>query len=176
VEANGFYNAYSNNGITDYLIKGPYKFYEFCDDSPSLSRNTLFPEPGCFRVKKTNRVYGQCDDRVDTALSKRIVDPYPEFLQEYCIEVEKINKPEARYSYHSDPIGWLDKNGKSKFRRSDSYIKNTFTSEVVGRYVSYSYNVRPRHSSPKSCHSVDDKYVSYAEAKLIESVIKSSKE
>ena len=138
VEANGFYNAYSNNGITDYLIKGPYKFYEFCDDSPSLSRNTLFPEPGCFRVKKTDRVNGQCDDRVDKALSKRIVDPYPEFLEQYCIEVEKIETPEAWYTYEIErKEWWVSKKHGTKMTWSVGRIINTKTKEVLGERLSY---------------------------------------
>jgi len=176
VEANGFYNAYSSSGITDYLIEGPYKFYEFCDDSPSLSKYHLFPESGCFRVKKTNRVDGQCNERVDKALSKHIVGPYPEFLQEYCIDVEKINKPEARYTYNEQLDKWLANNKYSEFIRIEVSIEGRVSNEILGQYISYSYNVRPRHSSPKSCRLLDKKYSASIKEDLIEKTIVTHKE
>ena len=176
VEADGFYNAYSNNGITDYLIKGPYKFYEFCDESPSLSIYNIFPEPGCFRVIKVNRTNGQCDEKIDKALSKYIIDPYPEFLQEYCIEVEKIDKPKARYIYNEQLNKWLASNKYSEFIRTEVSIEDRASNEVMGRYISYSYNVRPGHSSPKSCRLLDKIFLASIKDDLIEKTIVTHKE
>jgi hypothetical protein len=174
VEADGFYNSYSNNGITNYLIKGPYSFYEFCDDSPSTLRDNIFPDPGCFRVKKVYRESSICNERVDKNYARFVVEPYPEFMKTFCIAVEKIEKPTARYSYHSQPSSWSGIKG-AEFRRSDSFIRDTQTSQIVGRYVSYSYNANPGISSPQSCHNINKSYISYREANLIGSIIKPHK-
>lgn len=171
VEAEGFYNAYSNNGITDYLINGPYHFYEFCDNSPSLSRNTLFPEPGCYKVSKVTRKSGRCNERVDAALSRFIVDPYPEFLKEHCITVEKIEKPTARYSHHSGLKSWPAKNEVSEFIRSYVQLKEASNDEMLSEYISYSYNKRPGHTTPIDCPNINKQMPSYAESKLIERTI-----
>lgn len=176
VEADGYYNAYSNDGITNALIKGPYSFYEFCDSSPSKSRYELFPEPGCFRVKKVRRELGECDQRVDKSLSRFVVEPYPEFLKEHCIAVEKIEKPTARYGYYSDFKKWHPENSVSRFTRSDVYIKNNLTEEILGRYVSYSYNDKPGSSIPRGCEIFEGDYISYKNAKLVNTVIQPVKE
>ena len=71
VEADGYYNEpHLDGGIKEDLIKGPYSFYEFCDDSPSTSTYNLFPEAGCFRVKRVLRNSGKCDPRIDKAFSR----------------------------------------------------------------------------------------------------------
>lgn len=168
VEDDGYYDT---TGGFD-LVTSPYKFYEFCNDPSSFTKFDVIPEPGCYRVEKIKRIEGECHPAYANALAKVVVDPYPEFLKENCIAVKKIDKPEARYSYHSELSAWLARNKYSEFIRSDSYIKDKVTSQVIGRYVSYSHNIRPKHSSPKSCHTIDSNYLSYYEANLIESVIK----
>jgi hypothetical protein len=169
VEADGYYDA-TSIGIGANLIESDYQFMEFCNDDPKFTR--AITEPGCWRVSKVKRELGICYERLDNMLAKNVVEPYPEFLKEHCIAVERLDKPEAMYSYHSDPKQWLDKNGKSEFRRSDAYIKDVATFEVLGRFVSYSYNEKPRHTSPTSCNRFGDEFPSYAEANLINTVLK----
>ena len=176
VKADGYYNAYSNDGITNALIKGPYSYYEFCESSPSKSRYGLFPEPGCFRVKKVKREVGKCDKKIDKSLSRFIVAPYPEFLKDHCITVEKIEKPTARYSYHSGLKSWPAKNGVSEFIRSYALFKEAKSGNVLSEYISYSYNKSPGHTSPISCHSLDDKFSVSIKTDFIEKTIISSKE
>jgi hypothetical protein len=167
VEADGYYD---DTGGFD-LVLSPYKFYEFCDDSPSPSKFNVIPEPGCYRVEKVKRVAGVCHQGYDDALAKVVVDPYPEFLKKYCIAVEKIEKPTTKYSYHDDFKKWYSKNKSSKFTRSDVCLKNNDTDEVLGRYVSYSYNLRPGHSTAKSCEIFEGDYPSFTESNLINTVI-----
>jgi hypothetical protein len=167
VEVDGYYDT---TGGFD-LVVSPYKFYEFCDDSPSASKFNVIPDPGCYRVEKVKRKTGLCHQGYDDALVKLVVEPYPEFIKNNCIAVEKIGEPEARYSYHSDAKAWVDDNGVSEFRRSEIYIKDRVSSKVLSRYISYSYNKKPGHSSPKSCHVLNDKYPSYVTSKLIQSTI-----
>ena len=173
VKADGYYDATRKGGVLWKLIPSDFDFVEYCNLEPNIM--SLFVEPGCWRLIKISRETGQCNASVDKSLMRVGSETSIKYRKQNCIAVEKIEKPTARYSYHSEPRAWLDKNGTSEFRRSDSYIEDTMTSEVMGRYVSYSYNVRPRHSSPKSCHVIDDKYISYAEANLVESIIKSGK-
>jgi len=171
VEADGYYNAYSESGWGDALIKGPYQFYEYCDDSPSLSKAALIPEPGCYRLRKVHRKEGQCHQRIDEKLSTFVVAPYPKFLEEFCIEVQKIENPTAIYSFHSESKSWSDKNGVSEFRRSHVFVKDRLSSETLGEYISYSYNEKPRHTSPKSCNIINKQIPSFVDAKLVESTI-----
>jgi len=170
VEVDGYYDSYTNSGIVGGLADGDYQFFEFCDAHPSSIN--LIPEPGCWRVKRVKRSSGICHKRIDERLSKFIVDPYPEFLKKYCVAVEKIEMPTARYSFHENFMKWLDTNNKSKFTRSDVYTADTKTSEILGRYISYSYNTNPGHSTARSCEIFEGNYPSYLEANLVNRTLK----
>jgi hypothetical protein len=174
VEADGYYDAYANSSIAGRLVKSEYKFFEFCDDAPS--RFNMIPDAGCFRVKRVRRDSGQCNKKIDERLSEFIVDPYPEFLKKFCISVEKIDKPMARYSYHSNIEIWTENNSVSEFIRSNVYIEEKRTNEVLGRYVSYSYNVRPGRSTAKSCEIFEGDYPSFVESNFVNTVIQLIKE
>ncbi len=175
VKADGYYDAYSGSGWGNALINGPYMFYEYCDDSPSPSKHTVIPEPGCYRLTKVSRDSGQCYERIDQSLSRFVVDPYPEFLKSHCIKVEKVENPMAVYVYKEWHQNWRAKNNRSEFIRTEASIEEANSQKIIGQYVSYSYNDNPRHSSPQSCNFIDGKYPSFAETKLIEAVIISTK-
>ena len=166
VEVDGFYDA---TGSSINLIESDYQFIEYCDEHPLFTQ--AIPEPGCWRMRKVKRESGQCYERLDKRISKFVVDPYPEFLKDHCIAVEKIERPEAQYSYHSDFKQWLYKNDVSEFTRSDIYIKDTVSSEILGRYISYSFNERPRHTTARGCEIFEGNYPSYVEANLINTVL-----
>lgn len=168
VEVDGYYDT-TSIGVGANLIDSDYQFLEFCNDNPKFTR--AITEPGCWRVSKVKRESGQCYERLDKRLAKYVVEPYPEFLKDHCLAVEKIEKPTAQYSYNSDFKFWPAKNDVSEFTRSDVYIKDSQTSEILGRFVSYSYNEKPRHTSPTSCNRFGDKFPSYAEANLINTVL-----
>ena len=63
------------------------------------------------------------------------------------------------------------KNGISKFTRSDVFIQSDLTKEILGRYISYSYNIKPGHSTAKSCEIFEGNYPSFIEANLVNTVI-----
>lgn len=169
VEAEGYYDA-TSIGIGANLIESDYQFMEFCNDAPKFTR--AITEPGCWRVSKVKREIGICYERLDKMLAKNVVEPYPKFLKDNCIAVEKIEKPIARYSYHSEPKAWADDDPILKFRRSHVYIKDTKTDEVLGRHVSYSYyNEKGLNKIRKSCHHLSKDYPSYVEANLINTVL-----
>ncbi len=174
VEAAGYYDAYADSGITGKLVTGKYKFYEFCDDSPSPSKSTAIPEPGCWRVERVERSSGLCYERVDQMLSKVVVDPYPEFLNKYCVAVEKIEKPSSRYVYHSDLNSW-EENG-FKFSRSNTYIKDNLSGDVLGKYVWYTFSSGAALSLTKDCASISRGYQSYADVNFVESIVMFPKE
>lgn len=167
VEADGYYDATGNRMN---LIKSDYQFFEYCDENPMFTDS--IPEPGCWRMSKVKRESGQCYERLDKKLAKFVVEPYPEFLQHYCLAVEKIEKPTARYSYQSGLKSWPAKNGVSEFIRSYAQLKETESGEILGEYISYSYNVKPRHTSPRHCDFIDnDEFPSYTDAKFINTVL-----
>ena len=168
VEADGYYDA-ASIGVGANLIDSGYQFLEFCNDDPKFTR--AITEPGCWRVSKVKREPGRCYERLDKRLAKYVVEPYSEFLKDRCLAVEKIGKPMARYSYHDDFKKWYSKDGISKFTRSDVYIQNDFTNEILGRYISYSYNIKPGHSTAKSCETFEGDYPSFTEANLVNTVI-----
>ncbi|MBQ0713512.1 MAG: hypothetical protein KBT53_11175 [Porticoccus sp.] len=170
VEADGYYNT---TGRID-LVNSQYRFFEYCDESPSQFDS--IPVPGCYRLTKVNRDSGQCHDGIDQSLSRFIVEPYPEFLEQYCIAVKKIDKPEARYAYNEQLDIWLANNKHSEFIRTEVFVEDRASQEVLGQYISYSYNVRPRHSSPKSCRLLDKKFSASIKADLIEKTIVIHKE
>jgi hypothetical protein len=169
VEVDGFYDTTEGNK-NGYLIKKGYKFIEICRESEAITSPT--PESGCWRFTKVKRESGKCHKKIDKNISIIIVEPCPEFLKEHCIAVEKIEKPGARYSLHSDFKVWPDRDKVSEFTRSDVYIKNHVTSEVLGRYVSYSYNKKPGLSISKGCEMFEGDYPSYFKSNLINTVLK----
>jgi len=170
VEADGYYDSSRKSGALRLLIDSDYGFTEFCNLEPNIT--SLFDESGCWRLTKISRDTGQCNEMVDEILNSSGGYSYPEFRGKNCISVERLNKSKARYVYHSELKEWFSENGKSEFQRSDSYIKDSRTLQILGRYVSYSYNPRPGHSTAKSCEIFGD-YPSYYESKLINTVLKS---
>ena len=171
VEADGYYDMTGSN--VD-LIHSDYQFFEYCDDSPTIV--DLTPEPGCWRVSKVKRESGRCYEPLDKRLAKFIVEPYPEFLKDHCLAVEKIEKPTALYSYHSGLNSWPAKNGVSEFIRSYALFKEVKSGDILSEYISYSYNKKPRHTSPISCHSLDEKFSVSIKTGFIEKTIISHKE
>ncbi|ODS22972.1 hypothetical protein AB835_11250 [Candidatus Endobugula sertula] len=93
VEVDGYYDGYTGSAISDKLVTTDYKFFEFCDESPSPLGAVI--EPGCWRVKRIERRPNRCDQRIDDMLKKVVLEPYVSFRKTYCIAVEKIEKPEA---------------------------------------------------------------------------------
>lgn len=163
VEADGYYDA---TGRID-LVNSQYRFFEYCDESPSQFDS--IPVPGCYRLTKVSRDSEQCHDGVDQSLSRFIVEPYPEFLKTHCIAAEKIDKPTAKYGYHNGIRFWPAKNRVSEFGRTYVEIRERESGELLSEYISYNHN--PRFSSPKSCRLLDKKYAISIKDDLIEKTI-----
>lgn len=168
VEAEGYYDTSRKGGVLRILIPSKYSFVEFCNlnaDRPS------FGEPGCWRLTKVSRETGQCSKIVDGALASSDGHSYPEFRERYCIAVEKIEKPKARYSYHNSIRFWSAKNEVSEFGRAYVEIRERESGELLGQYISYSYNKRPKHTTPIDCPNINKQMPSFAEANLVERTI-----
>ncbi|ODS23437.1 hypothetical protein AB835_08730 [Candidatus Endobugula sertula] len=177
VEADGYYDAYTDcHHCWQDLIKSDYQFIEFCSEKKRNSVVYAIPNSGCYRILKKRRENNNCHVRIDKTINNKAVEPYISFKKTYCIAVEKIEKPEAQYSYDSNSKAWFYGNRISEFRRSEVYIKDNLNSEIISKYISYSYNKKPGHSSPKSCNAIEKKFPSYATAKLIQSTIHIIKE
>ncbi len=170
VEAKGYYDATRKGGVLWKLIPSGFNFVEYCNLEPNIM--SLFDEPGCWRLIKISRETGQCNANVDKSLMRVASDTSIEYRKQNCIAVEKIEKPTARYSYQSGWREWVATDEVSKYTRTDVYIKDSQTSEVLGRYISYSYIDKPRHALRKSCDIFEGDYPSYVEANLINSVLK----
>ena len=171
VEADGYYDA---TGGFD-LVQSPYRFYEFCDGSPFKS--SVIPEPGCYRVEKVGRETGQCHQAYDEALwNNSFARGYSEFREKNCIAVEKIDQPTARYSYHNGIKFWPAKNGFSEFGRSYVEIRVRESGELLSEYISYSYNPRPKFTTPIDCPNINKEMPSFLEANLVQQTIKTYKE
>jgi len=173
VEAEGYYDA-TSIGVGANLIDSGYQFLEFCNDDPKFTQ--AITEPGCWRVSKVKRESGRCYERLDKRLAKYVVEPYPAFLKDRCLAVKKIDKPMARYGYYSDLKSWTAKNGVSEFIRSYALFKEVKSDDILSEYISYSYNKKPRHTSPISCHSLDERYSVSIKTDFIEKTIVSHKE
>ncbi len=177
VEAAGYYDAYTDcHHCWNELIRSNYRFVEFCavEDRDPLSY--ILADKGCYRITKVKRDHNTCHLRVDQRLSEFRIHPFPEFLKEYCITIEKMKKPEAEYSYDEDLEIWREKNGVSEFIRSRAWFEDRGNREVISEYISYSYNKRPGHTSPKSCRILDKKFSISIKTDFIGETIKSNKE
>lgn len=146
VEVDGYYDTTGNNMA---VAETDYQFIEFCDGNPSAI--DLIPGPGCWRVSKIKRESGKCYERLDKKLAKIVVAPYPEFLKEHCIAVEKIEKPEAEYRYEVERKEWWhDESAGTKMTQYVGRIVNSKTGEVLG--AGKNYVLRPKRSTPPSFH------------------------
>lgn len=146
VEAEGYYDATGSNTI---VAETDYRFIEFCDENPTFV--DAIPEPGCWRVSKVKRESGQCYERLDKRLAKIVVEPYPEFLKDNCIAVEKIEKPEADYKYEVErEEWWINESAGTKMRRYTGKIINTKTGGTHGEAISYSLYPGWLHSETRS--------------------------
>jgi hypothetical protein len=148
VEVDGYYDS-TAIGVGADLIESSYRFKEFCNDNPKFTR--AIPEPGCWRVSKVKRELGQCYERLDKRLAKYVVEPYPEFLKDHCLAVEKIEKPEARYKYEVErKEWWIDERNEIKMSLGIGRIVDIKTGEVLGE--AKNYVLRPKNSTPPSFH------------------------
>ena len=156
VEAEGYYDATRKSGALGLLVPSEFTFSEYCNLEPNIA--SLFDEPGCWRLTKVSRETNQCSEKVDKILWRFARNGYSAFREKNCIAVEKIEKPTARYGYYSDFTKWYSEKEGSKFTRSDVFIQNDLTKEILGRYISYSYNIKPGHSTAKSCEIFEGNY------------------
>jgi len=146
VEADGFYDT---RGSNTSVAETDYRFIEFCDDNP-----TVIDSPGCWRVSKVKRELGQCYERLDKSLAKIVVAPYPEFLKEHCLAVEKLEQPEAEYTYEVERAEWwVNENAGTKMIRHIGRVFNKKTGEVLGQGISYVLRKKSSAPSTFSCGS-----------------------
>lgn len=173
VEANGYYDAYTNcHHCWQDLIKSNYQFVEFCtkDNRDPLVYSIV--DAGCYRVSKVHRDNSVCHLEIDKKINNKAVEPYIDFRKNHCISVEKIDKPEAKYSYHSDFKKWKSENGNSEYTKSYVYLMDRIEDKILGTYINYSFNKNPGHTTAKSCDIFGDEYSSFLDADLINSVFK----
>jgi hypothetical protein len=135
VEAEGYYDA-TSIGVGANLIDSDYQFFEFCNDDPKFTR--AITEPGCWRVSKVKRELEICYERLDKMLAKNVVEPYPEFLKNHCLAVEKLEKPEAEYKYEVESEEWwINESTGTKMTSGTGRIINNKTGEVLGEGKNY---------------------------------------
>ena len=174
VQADGYYDdTQSWNGAVAALVMGPYKFYEFCDSSPS-GFAPLF-SAGCYRLTKVLRSTGKCFSSVDKKLSTFLSDPFPEFRKTYCLAAEGIAEPMAKYGYYSVLKAWKANRGEGEYSRTEVLIKEVGADAVAAKYISYAYNNTPGFSGPDSCHLVNKKIPAFSAINFIEDVIRTRK-
>lgn len=166
VEVEGFYRP---SGPID-LINSDYDFVEYCENHPaSLSR---FVEPGCYRMTKVKRDSGRCEPRLDKRLSGFVVDPYPEFLKDNCLSVEKIESPSAEYGVISNVDRWTGDDEVPIFYRSETKIVRMIDEEVLARYVNYSVTRSVAVPVSRSCVNYYENPPPFKTARVIETVLK----
>lgn len=169
VKAKGYFDPKGHTGAFDQIIFKEFEFVEFCIEK--LSYKDLFDRTGCWRVKKTDRAEGLCHEKIDNKLGSFIGKAYTNFLKTACISAEKINKPRSKYSYITHSHSWNHKNKSSEFWRTESYIKDNVTNEIIAEYINYSFSARPGLDPYISCDDVDSKYVSMRDVVFVNSVI-----
>ncbi len=149
VEAEGYYDA-TAIGIGANLVESDYQFMEFCNYDPKFTR--AITESGCWRVSKVKRDTGRCYERLDKRLSKFVVEPYPAFLKDNCLAIDKLEKPEAQYRYEVErKEWWLNERVGTKMTWGIGRVVNNETGEIIGTGVNYVLYPK-RRSTPPSVH------------------------
>lgn len=169
VEAQGYYDDEKKSGALRSLLSSGFRFIEFCDFNPNTL--SILVEPGCARYVKVDRKPGQCNPAVDKILYSAAVEPYVSFREKYCIGLQALPEPRARYGFYSRLSQWTSEDGESDYIRSESMLKEVSTQEVLGRYVSYSHKARKVLSWITSCDGLDESYPSYEDTNFFDSIL-----
>ncbi|MDX1285730.1 MAG: hypothetical protein R3182_11990 [Draconibacterium sp.] len=169
VKAKGYFDPKGYSGVYEQIIFKKFQFIEFCTEK--ASNKAPFNEEGCWRVSKVARTGGQCSKAIDERLGRYVDDTYSKFLENSCFSVELIDKPRSKYSYITHSNSWNYKNKSSEFWRTESYIKDNVTNEIIAEYINYSFSARPGLDPYINCDDVDSKYVSMRDVVFVNSVI-----
>lgn len=163
-------DGYYNSSGTVNIVSSPYAFFEYCKDTAYPSH--AISETGCFRLTKVDRASGNCHEGLDARLSSFKADPYPDFLSKNCIAVDKIEKPTTKYGVYDKLEKWRTRNGKSSFHRVESYIAEVESGDVLSRYVTYTFDFKPKLSAAVACDDLSNEYPAYASLDLPNRVLK----
>ncbi|MCP5188622.1 MAG: hypothetical protein H6991_12725 [Pseudomonadales bacterium] len=169
VDADGYYNGSVPETSFLELIKSDFEFIEFCDDNPL--QNELLEGPGCGRMTRAPKSSGRCHPWLQKILDESYPEPYVRFRQDYCVQFESIPVATARYSFQTDLKAWQPKGGEGEFTRVRAWITDTNYSELMGEYISYSFNPNPGSSASRSCYHLDSKYSSYRDANFVNRIL-----
>ena len=172
VDADGYYDGEKKGGSLEVLVRSDFEFIEFCDENPVLK--TVLQEPGCARYTRVPADSGRCDPKVQHILDNSAAERYAAFRKESCVELELLDKPEARYFYETDLKTWSAEDKSQRFTRIHVRISDTETTELMGEYISYSLVPTSSYGVSKSCYHLSDEYSSFAAAKLVERVLMQS--
>lgn len=169
VDAKGYYNGSLPQTSFLDLIKSDFEFIEFCDDNPR--QKWLLTSPGCGRLTRVPKGSGRCHPWLQQILEESFPQPYVTFRQNYCVEFELISEATARYSYETDLKAWRVENGMGEYTKIRAFITDRHSAELMGEYISYSFNPHPRNGASKSCYHLGDEYSSFREANFVKRIL-----
>ena len=169
VAADGYYDAEKREGALRVLLGSDFRFIEFCNDKPG--RGSLLDQPGCGRYTRVAKDSGRCDPRIDRILEESVIEPYVSFKENYCVEFERLERPEARYRYRSVLVNLDDSGDSLKFAMASERIVDADTDEILGTFITYFFDPNPPYSVPKSCANIGEEFPSATKANLVSKVI-----
>jgi hypothetical protein len=169
VDADGYYDGEKKGGSLEVLIRSDFDFIEFCDENPVLK--TVLQEPGCARYTRVPAGSGRCDPKVQHILANSYGEPYASFRKAYCVELELLDKPEARYFYESELSDMQADDELGELSRIRIWITDTHSNEVMAQYISYSLYQRPSSMIARSCDDLDRSYPTFRDTDFVNTVL-----
>ena len=104
VEVEGYFNGYLKGcwGCWDEITLNSFEFIEL-EVKEGKGVDVFDHDAGYWRLEKVARESGQCHAGIEKMLMRqKNSSEMKEFIKDYCIAAEKIDKPKSRYAYFSD--------------------------------------------------------------------------
>lgn len=148
VQADGYFDANEDGQpILGSLFQGDgqYQYVEFCKEKYA-NQAAVKLDTGCWRMEKATRDSGRCNIDADNEMKKWMAPPYPEFIKNQCLAIERIEKPKSRYHYEWENKRWVDGKSNVNYSRSESKIMDVEKGKLVAKEVIYGAFKNPDRS------------------------------
>jgi hypothetical protein len=162
VQANGYFDAMEDGKFAvATLVLGPgndftpYTYVEFCKDKPSSPYSVgIKLDKGCWRAEKVPRSSGRCNVDADNAMKRKVISPYPEFIKNQCIAVEKIDKPVSKFWSKGNTETWNYKGNENiQFIKFKHTIVDNHKNKIIAESANYLLIYRNRDIGQIGCTS-----------------------
>lgn len=175
VEVEGYFNGYLKGcwGCWDEITLNGFEFIEL-EVKEGKGIDIFDHDAGYWRLEKVDRESGQCHAGIERMLMRqKNSSGMKEFIKNYCIAAEKVDKPKSRYAIAGERKEWIVSDyHRSTITRLSTRIWENNTNETLGTNVSYILNPWPQGFDYGKVYDCVDIGVIKREQPLIQKILK----